>query len=105
MTAGEGWEIARVLEKAAEAEDKRVIMKQQSEFLNRESPLSSNTCSEVHQKSNKSLQDMHVQEGEEGSCCTVALEKSGDAGECDAAFHLPAAQPYKSLLGISPSHR
>lgn len=104
MTAGEGWEIARVLEKAAEAEDKRVIMKQQSEFLNRV-PSFQQYLLRCAQKSNKSFQDMPVQEGEEGSCCTVALEKSGDAGECDAAFHLPAAQPHKSLLGISPCHR
>lgn len=37
MTAGEGWEIARVLEKAAEAEDKKgiakKIMKQQGNVM------------------------------------------------------------------------
>lgn len=45
-------------------------------FWTQSPPLSSNTCSELHHKSSKSLQDMYLQEGEEGSYCIVGLEKS-----------------------------
>lgn len=45
-------------------------------FWTQSPPLSSNTHSELQQKTNKSLPDMYLQEGEEGCYCIVSLKKS-----------------------------